>query len=101
VVSRKDGEDCLPKPNTLRWAHSVCSKDDLKIALLDKEITAIEADIVMGHIEDEKTKDVSPITEPIMSLLPSQYRIYHLPGLSINAWKILRIVLVSNRSISN
>jgi len=70
VVSRNDGEDRLPKPNTLRWAHSVCSKDGLKIALIDKEITAIEADIVMGHIEDEKTKDVSPITEPIMSHPP-------------------------------
>jgi len=70
VVSRKDGEDCLPKPNTLRWAHSVCSKDDLKIALLDNEVTAIEADIVLGLIEDEKTKDVSSIIEPIMAHPP-------------------------------
>jgi hypothetical protein len=76
----------LPNPKTLRWAHSTCSKDDLEKALLDEDINAIEADIVMGHhrkekeddekaAEDEKisstTTNSISITEPIMAHPPN------------------------------
>ena len=39
--------DFLPNPKQ-SWAHSVCSKEELKDALEDSNITAIETDIVMG-----------------------------------------------------
>jgi hypothetical protein len=78
----------LPNPKTLRWAHSTCSKDDLEKALLDEDINAIEADIVMGHHhkveeeDNEKTTDENEaassattnsirITEPIMAHPPN------------------------------
>lgn len=79
----------LPNPKTLRWAHSTCSKDDLEKALLDEDINAIEADIVMGHhhkVEEEYnemtakedeassstiTNSISTTTEPIMAHPPN------------------------------
>jgi hypothetical protein len=59
----------LPNPKLLRWAHSTCSKDQLDMALLDHNITAIEADIVMGHEENEN-KEVSSISQPVMAHPP-------------------------------
>ena len=40
----------LPNPN-LNWSHSTCSMDLLGKALKNKEISAIEVDIVMGYMK--------------------------------------------------
>ena len=39
------------------WSHSTCTKEDLLKALHNKEVTAIESDIVMGTViqEDDNT----------------------------------------------
>eukprot|EP00979_Chaetoceros_neogracilis_P017931 scaffold10534_cov246-Chaetoceros_neogracile.AAC.9 len=61
----------LPNPKLLFWAHSTCSKDELSAALTNLNITAIEADIVMGY-EQNDINEVSPIVQPVMAH-PPQY----------------------------
>jgi hypothetical protein len=61
----------LPNPKLLFWAHSTCSKDELSAALTNLNITAIEADIVMGY-EQNDINEVSPMVQPVMAH-PPQY----------------------------
>lgn len=67
--SANAGNGNLPNPKLLRWAHSTCSSDQLDSALLDDNVTAIEADIVMGH-EEKELKEVTPSSQPIMAHPP-------------------------------
>jgi hypothetical protein len=56
----------LPDPKQT-WAHSTCSKEELLAALYDINITAIEADIVMGRL----LLDDSALIRPIMAHPPN------------------------------
>lgn len=50
----------LPCPKSIYWAHSTNSPQSLAIALNDLKISAIEADILMGHCtEENRTCDES------------------------------------------
>ncbi len=66
---KNSNQSKLPNPKSLIWAHSTCSKDLLDKALGDHNITAIEADIVMGH-EMNDLKEVCPKQQPIMAHPP-------------------------------
>ena len=66
---KNSNQSKLPNPKSLIWAHSTCSKDLLDKALGDHNITAIEADIVMGHKMND-LKEVCPKQQPIMAHPP-------------------------------
>ena len=60
----------LPSPHQ-RWSHSTNSLSKLFIALEDSSITAVEADILMGHVApDPSGNSSSSADEPIMAHPP-------------------------------
>jgi hypothetical protein len=67
--SSSSSQNILPNPKQLRWAHSTCSKEHLRHALLDLNITAIESDIVIGH-ELNESNEVSSLLQPVMAHPP-------------------------------
>lgn len=66
-MNKPDDTTCfLPDPKQ-KWAHSTCSREELLAALDDHDITAIEADIVMGRL----LLDDSGVVQPIMAHPPN------------------------------
>jgi hypothetical protein len=59
----------LPSPHQ-RWCHSTNSLSKLFIALEDSNITAVEADILMGNVADPRGNSSSSAEEPIMAHPP-------------------------------
>jgi Uncharacterized conserved protein (DUF2181). len=67
TMNKPDDTACfLPDPKQ-KWAHSTCSREELLAALYDRDITAIEADIVMGRL----LLDDSGVVQPIMAHPPN------------------------------
>lgn len=56
----------LPSPHQ-QWSHSTNSLSKLFIAFEDSNITAVEADILMGHIADPSGKSSPSADKPIMA----------------------------------
>jgi hypothetical protein len=59
----------LPSPHQ-RWSHSTNSLSKLFIALEDSNITAVEADILIGHVADQSGNSSPSTDEPIMAHPP-------------------------------
>ena len=59
----------LPTPEQT-WAHSVCSEAELRSAIEDNSITAIESDIMFGTITS--TDDTSTKLQPVMAHPPDK-----------------------------